>query len=169
MSKSTFSIHNVNIIDNRTCCCGTEFQASISSSASDLFVHIPLMSIRMFGGLRRLAAQSRALSSLSEAQKIEKIRQGVAPSSGRKLTEIAAEIWGHVRDPAGPGHRSGIKYLKKPLKGPLYEQWYPIPIHQIKGSPVKLTDKQERWQKKLKVLRAAGKGPPKKGSGKRSK
>lgn len=113
--------------------------------------------------------RSRRLSSLSEAEKLAQIRAGIAPATGRSLDQVAREVWGHVKDPVGPGHRSGQKILRRPLKGPLYTSWYPPPLESMKGNPITLTEKQERWQKKLKILRAAGKGPPKKGAGKRSK
>lgn len=114
---------------------------------------------------------SKALiATLADLEKIRILREeGIAPETGRKLSEIAAEIWDHNTNPAGPNHRSGLKALQKPLKGPLYASWYPEPDSKNPFNPFKLTPKQERWKEKLKILRAAGKGPPKKGSGKRSK
>lgn len=110
------------------------------------------------------------IATLADLEKIRILREeGIAPETGRKLTEIAAEIWDHNTNPAGPNHRSGLKALRKPLKGPLYASWYPEPDSKNPFNPFKLTPKQERWKEKLKILRAAGKGPPKKGSGKRSK
>lgn len=108
--------------------------------------------------------------SLADLKKIRILReQGIAPATGQPLSEIAAEVWDHVTNPAGPGHRTGRKVLEKPLKGPLYASWYPESPAKNPYNPFKLTPKQERWKEKLKILRAAGKGPPKKGSGKRSK
>lgn len=108
----------------------------------------------------------------AQAEQIRVLREdGVAPATGRPLQEIAANVWRHKTESAvtGPGHRSGLKVLARPLKGALYTSWYPLMEHEFKGSPIKTTPKQERWQKKLKILRAGGKGPPKKGAGKRSK
>lgn len=94
---------------------------------------------------------------------------GIAPATGRPLKEIEAEIWDHNTNPVGAGHRSGLKILRKPLKGPLYASWYPEAVAKNPHNPYRLTEKQERWKAKLKILRASGKGPPKKGAGKRSK
>jgi small subunit ribosomal protein S33 len=98
------------------------------------------------------------------------IRAGVAPATGRQLAEVAAEVWGHAApsECAKPGERSARKLLARPLKGPMYAAWYPPRPESMKFSEFKLTEKQERWQNKLRVLRAAGKGPPKKGAGKRA-
>lgn len=108
-------------------------------------------------------------ANLTEEEQIQSLAKGIAPATGRPLKDIAAEIWGHTRDPVGPGHRSGEKLLRRPLKGPLYTSWYPPPLHAYKNNPFKFTEKQMRWQEKLKILRASGKGPPKKGAGKRAK
>lgn len=107
--------------------------------------------------------------TLSDSEKISQIRAGIAPATGRPLAELARDVWGYSANPAGPGHRSGLKILRRPLKGPLYASWYPEPLSANPLNPIRLTDKQERWRKKLKMLRASGKGPPKKGAGKRSK
>ena len=105
----------------------------------------------------------------TDEEKLRLLAQGIAPSSGRSLAEIASEVWCHNRNPVGPNHRSGEKLLKKPLKGKLYTSWYPPDIRKVPGNPVRLSEKQLRWREKLKILRASGKGPPKKGEGKRSK
>lgn len=110
-----------------------------------------------------------AASNIREDELIKSLRNGIAPATGRPLSEVAAEVWGHSRNVAGPSHRSGQKLLRKPLKGPLYTSWYPEPMSAIPENPFKLTPKQQRWKEKLKILRASGKGPPKKGAGKRSK
>jgi hypothetical protein len=48
-------------------------------------------------------------------------------------------------------------------------EWYPPRAESLPGNEFRLTEVQERWRQKLKGLRANGKGPPKKGAGKRSK
>lgn len=116
------------------------------------------------------AGASTSTPTMADLEKIRILREkGIAPATGRKLADIAAEVWEHNTNPVGPGHRSGLKVLQKPLKGALYASWYPEPDAKNPFNPFKLTPKQERWKEKLKVLRAAGKGPPKKGSGKRSR
>lgn len=111
----------------------------------------------------------RDVSLMSEDEKLEMLNRGIAPSTGRPLKEIAADVWGWNKNPVGPGHRSGAKILRRPLKGPLYMEWYPPPASAYKNNEFPLTEKQERWRAKLRLLRAAGKGPPKKGEGKRKK
>ena len=106
---------------------------------------------------------------MTEQQKVLMLQRGVAPATGRSLKEVAASVWGHTRDNVGPRNRSGQKLLRKPLKGHLYTGWYPPPPSANPFNPFKLTEKQQRWREKLKILRASGKGPPKKGAGKRSK
>lgn len=138
-----------------------------------LRTHLPIHHGGNFGNsVRRFAQESSWMqtATLADLEKIRILREeGIAPETGRKLSEIAAEVWDHNTNPAGPGHRSGLKTLRKPLKGPLYASWYPEPASKNPFNPFKLTPKQERWKEKLKMLRAAGKGPPKKGSGKRPK
>lgn len=108
--------------------------------------------------------------AMTDDDKIKMLRSGVAPATGQQLKDIAADIWDHNTNPVGPGNRSGLKILQRPLKGPLYNKWYmPPPWKDNPDYPIRMTEKQARWQEKLKLLRAAGKGPPKKGAGKRSK
>lgn len=105
----------------------------------------------------------------TDEEKIRLLSRGIAPATGRSLADISAEVWCHNRTPAGVNHRSGEKILRRPLKGELYTSWYPTPLSKIPGNPIKLTAKQMRWKEKLRLLRASGKGPPKKGEGKRAK
>lgn len=126
--------------------------------------------LRRLRDLQRRASGARGFSSgLSDAEKITQLRAGKAPATGRPLSEIAAEVWGWNTNPVGPGNRSGAKILRRPLKGPLYEAWYPEAAEKNPHNQFRLTEKQERWRAKLRLLRAAGKGPPKKGAGKRKK
>ena len=97
------------------------------------------------------------------------LQAGIAPATNEKLSDIAARIFGHVTNPAGPGHRSGRKILERRLRGPDYVDWYPTPYGKKGGDGPKLTEIQMRRKEKAKALRIAGKGPPKKGEGKRSK
>ena len=100
---------------------------------------------------------------------IAKLNEGIAPATGQPLSEIAAEIFGHVTDPVGPGQRSGRKILERKLRGPMYVNWYPEPAAKNLENEFRLTEIQERRKEKLERLKLAGKGPPKKGSGKRAK
>lgn len=110
-----------------------------------------------------------SIEEMSEDEKITLIRQGIAPATGEPLRSLAADIWGWKKNPVGPGHRSGAKILERPLKGPLYTSWYPESPYKSKLNEFRVSEQQERWREKLRLLRAGGKGPPKKGEGKRKK
>lgn len=99
------------------------------------------------------------------------VRRGVAPATGRRLADVAAEVWGQPlpAERAAPGERSARRLLRRPLKGELYASWYPRRLETYEWNEFKLTPKQVRREAKLRQLRAAGKGPPKKGGGKRQK
>ncbi len=66
----------------------------------------------------------------------------------------------------GAGGRSGRKHLIKNLVGPTMVNYYndphvrPIADKYVYGDPKKL-----RWQAKYKLLKATGRGKPKKGAG----
>lgn len=128
--------------------------------------------LRVSAAVQRISSTlaRRALCTTAEDAAYASIRSGVAPATGRSYDEIAAEVWGHVppSERVPPGERSFRKLLQRPLRGPLYASWYPPRPETFEYNEFKLTDEQERRQKKLRMLRAAGKGPPKKGSGKRS-
>lgn len=159
--------------------CARLFQMSVSARlAGPIALRFNAACNHVFRSISRNASNSgfpqnsqaaSAELSATDLEKLQALSKGVAPSSGRPLSEIAAEVWGHNRNPVGPGHRSGAKILRRPLKGPLYMSWYPPPPSSYSLNPYRLTPKQERWRAKLKMLRAVGKGPPKKGAGKRSK
>lgn len=100
---------------------------------------------------------------------LAKLRAGIAPATGQRLTEISAEIFGHVLNRAGPGHRSGRKILERTLRGEMYMEWYPEPAAKNPYNPFKLTQIQQQRKEKLKLLKISGRNPPKKGAGKRAK
>lgn len=120
------------------------------------------------------AVWRRGCSSIAEKSQEEaayaSIRRGIAPATGRRLEDIAADLWGHTppSERASPGERSARKLLKRPLRGHLYAAWYPPRLESYEWNQFKLSEIQERRKAKLRQLRANGKGPPKKGSGKRS-
>ncbi|XP_068319508.1 small ribosomal subunit protein mS33-like [Pyrus communis] len=80
------------------------------------------------------------------------------------VTEARARIFGHVINPTGP--RSAHKILRKKLIGEKVAQWYPYDIK--KDDPrIMAMEEQERLSK-LEMLKRRGKGPPKKGQGRRA-
>ena len=92
------------------------------------------------------------------------------PMSDEEKAELDAEarrIFGHR--PWSPV-RTGNKVLRKKLVGPLFESFYSKPFEDVLRSkfPEYLTEKEERRKQKLAYMRRRGKGPPKKGQGKRA-
>lgn len=68
---------------------------------------------------------------------------------------------------AGDGQRSGRKVLRRGLIGQRLVEYYPKDLSA--ADPFMLSLKAEKAKLKLDRLKRRGKGPPKKGSGKRSK
>ncbi|KAJ0054736.1 hypothetical protein Pint_00125 [Pistacia integerrima] len=80
------------------------------------------------------------------------------------VTEARARIFGHVLNPTG--QRSPHKLLRKKLIGEKVSQWYQQDI-KIDDPHLMARKEQERLSK-LQMLKRRGKGPPKKGQGKRA-
>ncbi|KAL3795093.1 hypothetical protein ACHAWO_009256 [Cyclotella atomus] len=89
-------------------------------------------------------------------------------SRAQRIAAVAREIFGTLPN---RNARSGAQILKKPLTAHYHERWYMEPIEPAARatSPQYTSELQERRTAKLQKLRQRGKGPPKKGSGKRSK
>eukprot|EP00578_Thalassiosira_sp_NH16_P012149 CAMPEP_0181116134 /NCGR_PEP_ID=MMETSP1071-20121207/21790_1 /TAXON_ID=35127 /ORGANISM="Thalassiosira sp., Strain NH16" /LENGTH=97 /DNA_ID=CAMNT_0023200361 /DNA_START=30 /DNA_END=323 /DNA_ORIENTATION=- len=95
-------------------------------------------------------------------------------SRASKIAAVAREIFGTLPN---RGVRTGMQFLKKPLTGAYHARWYMEPIEPCARKtqrycplvPQYTSELQERRNLKLRILRSRGKGPPKKGSGKRSK
>ncbi|XP_062011718.1 small ribosomal subunit protein mS33-like isoform X2 [Rosa rugosa] len=81
------------------------------------------------------------------------------------VTEARARIFGHVLNPTGL--KSAHKILRKKLIGEKVAQWYPHDIR--KDDPLIMKAEEKERTNKLEMLKRRGKGPPKKGQGKRSK
>ena len=94
-----------------------------------------------------------------------------APAS-KRLDAIGRAIFGTLE---GNNERSGNKVLRKKLKGPLLADYYfdqsGRSVDEVGREIVKgwMNDVEARRKSQLEVLRRRGKGPPKKGQGKRSK
>eukprot|EP00979_Chaetoceros_neogracilis_P013534 scaffold3891_cov290-Chaetoceros_neogracile.AAC.4 len=89
-------------------------------------------------------------------------------ASRQAISKLTQEIFGQLPN---KGIRTGASVLKKRWTGILDARYYPESITKIarKTQPGYLTAQEERRQLKLDTLRRRGKGPPKKGSGKRKK
>eukprot|EP00579_Thalassiosira_antarctica_P008762 CAMPEP_0201902046 /NCGR_PEP_ID=MMETSP0902-20130614/54753_1 /ASSEMBLY_ACC=CAM_ASM_000551 /TAXON_ID=420261 /ORGANISM="Thalassiosira antarctica, Strain CCMP982" /LENGTH=97 /DNA_ID=CAMNT_0048436035 /DNA_START=425 /DNA_END=718 /DNA_ORIENTATION=- len=91
-----------------------------------------------------------------------------------RIAAVTREIFGTLPN---RGVRTGMQFLKKPLTGAYEARWYMESIEPYArraqractSFPIYTSELQERRSTKLRMLRQRGKGPPKKGTGKRSK
>jgi len=105
--------------------------------------------------------------SVENEAKIRALEKGIIPATGEPVEVLRAQVFHESRfSGASPG-RSGVPVLKKQYRGPLLLSWYPERLEKNPYCEIKLSEKQERWWRKLQVWRAQGRGPPRKGSGKR--
>lgn len=79
------------------------------------------------------------------------------------VAEATARIFGHV---VGTGLRSGHKVLRQKLVGEKVASWYPTPLQKL--DPMFEDPNEARRVLKLERMKRRGKGPPKKGEGKRA-
>ncbi|KAK4754333.1 hypothetical protein SAY87_002437 [Trapa incisa] len=93
-----------------------------------------------------------------------KLKGILAAAVSRGVTEARARIFGHVLNPTG--QRSPHKILRKKLIGEKVAQWYPYDIN--KDDPLVMAREEQERLSKLEMLKRRGKGPPKKGQGKRA-
>lgn len=84
------------------------------------------------------------------------VRTGVA--------EARERIFGHIINPTG--QRTSHKILRKKLIGEKVAAWYPYDVRN--DDPIVMEDLEEERLDKLEMLKRRGKGPPKKGQGKRA-
>eukprot|EP00252_Welwitschia_mirabilis_P008842 TRINITY_DN2107_c0_g1_i1.p1 TRINITY_DN2107_c0_g1~~TRINITY_DN2107_c0_g1_i1.p1 ORF type:complete len:100 (-),score=18.88 TRINITY_DN2107_c0_g1_i1:162-461(-) len=82
----------------------------------------------------------------------------------RGVTEARARIFGHVLNPSGK--RSGHKILRKKLIGQKVAEYYPRDI--ANDDPRVVKQRNLERLEKLESLKRRGKGPPKKGQGRRA-
>lgn len=122
------------------------------------------------GALQRAAAAPRCCLSTTTGKAWEPPKAKVAPSS-KRLDAISASIFGTL---PSTNVRSGNKVLRKKLKGPLLADYYfdqsGVDIDVVGREILSgwMNDREARRKNQLEILRRRGKGPPKKGMGKRS-
>ncbi|GJZ12028.1 Ribosomal protein S27/S33, mitochondrial [Artemisia annua] len=92
------------------------------------------------------------------------LRSMVAEAAVRGVVEARAKIFGHVLNPTG--HKTGHKILRQPFIGEKVVAWYPPDIR--KEDPTIVAREEKERLSKLEMLKRRGKGPPKKGHGKRA-
>ncbi|XP_045806600.1 28S ribosomal protein S33, mitochondrial-like [Trifolium pratense] len=83
---------------------------------------------------------------------------------GDGLSSARANIFGHLLNPTGK--KSGHKIYRMKLFGKKVAQWYPHDIN--KDDPLVMARQQQERLSKLEMLKRRGKGPPKKGQGRRA-
>ncbi|OAY69421.1 Mitochondrial 37S ribosomal protein S27 [Ananas comosus] len=92
------------------------------------------------------------------------LRRVLSEAAVRGAAEARAAIFGHVLNPSGK--RSAHKILRKKLIGWKVAQWYP---YDIKNDDPRVLAREEKERlAKLEMLKRRGKGPPKKGQGRRA-
>uniref|UniRef100_A0A7S3JU98 Small ribosomal subunit protein mS33 n=1 Tax=Aureoumbra lagunensis TaxID=44058 RepID=A0A7S3JU98_9STRA len=105
-------------------------------------------------------------------QGIRKFSGFTTKATSKRLDELSRKIFGSLPQ---TGIRTGLKILRKRPKGAWIADYYMdsvIPSHHEIGRSVirGYMDVHQEWRKyKLQQLHRRGKGPPKKGQGKRSK
>eukprot|EP00186_Timspurckia_oligopyrenoides_P003060 CAMPEP_0182441306 /NCGR_PEP_ID=MMETSP1172-20130603/232_1 /TAXON_ID=708627 /ORGANISM="Timspurckia oligopyrenoides, Strain CCMP3278" /LENGTH=145 /DNA_ID=CAMNT_0024635491 /DNA_START=74 /DNA_END=512 /DNA_ORIENTATION=+ len=112
-------------------------------------------------------AESSEHLSKEMMEKMEMVQKGIAPESGRTFADIEIEVFGIARN-SNPNLRSPRKLLRRALLGPRVLDWYIPSLFQSPLAEQKLNPIQVRRRQKVAELRKLGKGPPKKGEGKRS-
>ncbi|KAK2432013.1 hypothetical protein P8452_49721 [Trifolium repens] len=83
---------------------------------------------------------------------------------GEGLSSARANIFGHQLNPTGK--KSAHKILRMKMFGEKVAQWYPHDIN--KDDPLVMARQQQERLSKLEMLKRRGKGPPKKGQGRRA-
>ncbi|CAK9327268.1 unnamed protein product [Citrullus colocynthis] len=92
------------------------------------------------------------------------LKSMVVAAVNKGVTEARARIFGHILNPTG--QRSTHKLLRKKLIGDKVAQWYPYDIK--KDDPLVMARQEQERLSKLEMLKRRGKGPPKKGQGRRA-
>ncbi|XP_073054960.1 small ribosomal subunit protein mS33-like [Primulina eburnea] len=102
---------------------------------------------------------------MSFGRSLGSLKNVLADAALKGVTEARARIFGHVLNPTG--QRSPHKILRKKLIGEKVAAWYPYDIK--KDDPLITARQEQERLNKLEMLKRRGKGPPKKGHGKRAK
>jgi hypothetical protein len=119
--------------------------------------------------LRQFCKRSFSVQlTVEEEAKLKALEKGIVPATGEPLAKLRQEVFHEAKYVTANVGRSGAPVLKAGYRGPLLLSWYPEPLEKNPYCQIKLSEKQERWKRKLQIWRAQGRGPPKKGSGKRS-
>ena len=127
--------------------------------------------LRLAPRVARSASVRRAYTATAVRARWEPRKAAPEPTSAR-LDEIGRVIFGNL---PSTNERSGQKVLRKKLKGPLLADYYfdqnGVEVDVVGREIVSgwMNDEEARRKNQLEILRRRGKGPPKKGMGKRAK
>mmetsp|Transcript_12012 Transcript_12012/g.19930 ORF Transcript_12012/g.19930 Transcript_12012/m.19930 type:complete len:105 (+) Transcript_12012:80-394(+) len=90
----------------------------------------------------------------------------LSPAAKSSIQKLQNEVFGTLPQ---LNIKTGYQQMKRMHRGTYIARYYPEPIEKSArlGTPGYLSAQEERRQEKLEILRRRGKGPPKKGSGKR--
>ncbi|KAK7292652.1 hypothetical protein RJT34_15503 [Clitoria ternatea] len=92
------------------------------------------------------------------------LKKMVCAAIAEGVVEARARIFGHQLNPLGK--KSPHKHLRMKLFGEKVAQWYPYDIK--KDDPLVMARQEQERLSKLEMLKRRGKGPPKKGQGRRA-
>ncbi|XP_061373580.1 uncharacterized protein LOC133315913 [Gastrolobium bilobum] len=92
------------------------------------------------------------------------LKRMVGAAIAQGVADARARIFGHQLNPTGK--KSAHKVLRMKLFGEKVAQWYPYDIN--KDDPLLMAQKEQERLSKLEMLKRRGKGPPKKGQGRRA-
>ncbi|KAM0868317.1 hypothetical protein ACQ4PT_041432 [Festuca glaucescens] len=92
------------------------------------------------------------------------LRQLLTAAVTAGAAEARAAVFGHAVNPSGK--RAATKLLRKKFIGEQLSQWYPYDIK--RDDPIVMAREEKERLTKLEMLKRRGKGPPKKGQGRRA-
>ncbi|KAL2933798.1 Mitochondrial 37S ribosomal protein S27 [Bienertia sinuspersici] len=130
----------------------------IRLSIANLVPLIPIPIKKVFPDIVLLISYLVTMSAVAGLKRV------VSAAVVKGTTEARAQIFGHVLNPTS--QRSAHKVLRKKLIGDKVAEWYPYDIKH--DDPLVIKQKEEERLSKLQMLKRRGKGPPKKGHGRRA-
>ncbi|CAA2985046.1 28S ribosomal S33, mitochondrial [Olea europaea subsp. europaea] len=131
-----------------------------------IVIPIQIINVRSVPLLTQFLSQIEVGSKVIEMSGNLRSKKNVLTDAAKKSVELArVRIFGHVLNPTG--QRSPHKILRKKLIGEKVASWYPYDIK--KDDPLVMARQEQERLNKLEMLKRCGKGPPKKGQGKRAK
>ncbi|KAG5021904.1 hypothetical protein AAZX31_07G069800 [Glycine max] len=92
------------------------------------------------------------------------LKNMLSEAINKGVVESRARIFGHQLNPTG--QQTPHKLLRMKLFGEKVAQWYPHDIK--KDDPLVMARQEQERLSKLEMLKRRGKGPPKKGQGRRA-